>query len=68
MKHKITTNYMLGLKGKNQGIRTFTNKKSNSITINPKCAYRELLLDSASTGHATIGLESQQRKKKTVNK
>ena len=49
---------------KNNNIVSYRNKKSDDITINPKCAYREILLDSASTGHANIGLESEQKKKK----
>lgn len=36
---------------------------NSDITINPRCAYREMLLDSASTGHANIGLESQTKRR-----
>ena len=49
---------------KNSNIVSYRNRKDADITINPQCAYRELLLDSASTGHANIGLESKQKKKR----
>ena len=53
-----------GKMNKNSNIVSYRNRKDTDIKINPKCAYREILLDSASTGHANMGLESKQKKKK----